>query len=76
MTRWRRAHVPPSGLPMSERFAAGDGRRRTRSHSRVAVAVVCVRFARVVRALQTRRLASSPLAASLVIANAHTHFLI
>ena len=76
MTRWKRVHVPPSGLPTSERLAAGGGRRRSRSRSRVAVAVVCVRVVRVVSVSQTRRLASSPLTASLAIATAHTHFLI
>ena len=76
MTRWKRSHVPPSGLPTSERLAAGGGRRRSRSRSRVAVTIMCVRVARVVSASQTRRLASSPLAVSLAIATAHTHFLI
>ena len=76
MTRWRRACSQPSRLPTNDRLAAGNGRRRSRSRSLVAVAFVCVRVVRVVSASQTRRLAYSPLAAPLAIATAHTHFMI
>ena len=76
MTRWRRVHVPPSGLFTSERLAAAGGRSHSRSRSRVAVAVVCARVARVVSASLTRRLAISPLAFTLATAPAHTHLLI
>ena len=58
MTRWKGAHVPPSGLHTSERLAAGGGRSSSRSRvracraSRERVADASPRF------LATRRLAS------------------
>ena len=57
--------------PMNERFAAGGGRLRSRSPSRVAFAVLCVQV--VSESLARRKRVASPFVASLAVATPHTH---